>query len=212
MDEVLALSQLDFAAIFIGVIIILVAIKFVVTLFEWFVNKLGLETKWMRQKRESEEMAKRDHELLIKTTENVNKLQEIHNSDTDKITLFMDKMEKQMSQFADNRIHDREQSREIQKELNDHIKTIADASAANKAQIDNLMIADREILANKINDKYKYYLSIKGIPEDEYDEFIKLHDAYKGCGGNSTGDAKFEYCINHLDVIPVETKLVLKHD
>lgn len=37
---------------------------------------------------------------------------------------------------------------------------------------------------------------------------ISLHDAYKGVGGNHSGDAKFEYCINHLPVIPIETKLV----
>ena len=69
----------------------------------------------------------------------------------------------------------------------------------------------KEMLAEKINEKYKYYISIEGIPEDEYDEFISMHKAYNGLGGNSHGDAKFEYCIEHLSVIPVETKLVIKH-
>ncbi|MCI8356689.1 MAG: hypothetical protein HFI51_00870 [Lachnospiraceae bacterium] len=71
------------------------------------------------------------------------------------------------------------------------------------------MIAQREILADKINDKYKFYISINGIPEDEVDEFTNLHQAYKGVGGNHSGDAKYEYCMNHLPVIPVETKLVM---
>ena len=28
--------------------------------------------------------------------------------------------------------------------------------------------------------------------------------------GQSSGDAKYEYCMNHLSVIPVETKLIIK--
>ena len=77
----------------------------------------------------------------------------------------------------------------------------------------DLAIKYKEELQNKMldtwfNEKYKYYLSIGGVPEDERDEFISLHDAYKGVGGNHNGDAKFEYCINHLPIIPVETKLV----
>ena len=63
--------------------------------------------------------------------------------------------------------------------------------------------------ADKINEKYKCYISIKGIPEDEVDEFTNLHTAYKGVGGNHSGDAKYEYCMNHLEVIPVKTKLLM---
>ena len=79
-------------------------------------------------------------------------------------------------------------------------------------QIESIIVAQKELLAEKINEKYKYYLSIKGIPEDEYDEFVSMHNAYNGVGGNHHGDAKFEYCINHLQVIPVETKLIFKDE
>ena len=72
------------------------------------------------------------------------------------------------------------------------------------AQIAHLMTAQREILADRINEKYKYYLSINGIPEDEVEEFTSLHTAYKGVGGNHSGDAKYEYCIRHLALIPAE--------
>ena len=74
------------------------------------------------------------------------------------------------------------------------------------------MLAQREVLADKINQKYKYYISIKGIPEDEVDEFTNLHAAYKGCGGNHSGDAKYAYCMNHLPVIPVTTQLLLDQE
>lgn len=70
------------------------------------------------------------------------------------------------------------------------------------AQIAQLMTAQREILEDKINEKYKYYLSLNGIPEDEVEEFTSLHTAYKGVGGNHSGDAKYEYCMKHLAHIP----------
>ena len=116
----------------------------------------------------------------------------------------------EIKQFAENRLRDREQSLKIQKELTESIRNIAESNSTKDKQIGDLMAAQREVLADKINEKYKYYISIKGIPEDEVDEFTNLHTAYKGVGGNHNGDAKFEYCINHLHVIPVETKLVMK--
>ena len=73
-----------------------------------------------------------------------------------------------------------------------------------------MVLANKEMLAEKINEKYKYYISIEGIPEDEYDEFVSLHKAYNGVGGNHHGDAKFEYCKEHLPVIPVEKRLKYK--
>ena len=88
----------------------------------------------------------------------------------------------------------------LQEQYNRDIRT---SNTCTDMQINNLMAAQREILADKINDKYKYYISIKGIPEDEVDEFTNLHTAYKGVGGNHSGDAKYEYCVNHLHVIPV---------
>lgn len=61
----------------------------------------------------------------------------------------------------------------------------------------------REDLADKINDRYKRYFSLGYIPTDEFDEFIQIHDAYKGIGGNHSGDAKFEKCIKSLKVMEV---------
>lgn len=66
--------------------------------------------------------------------------------------------------------------------------------------IGSIMVAVKEISADRINEKYKYYLHIKCIPEDEFDEFCNLHNAYKGVGGNSTIDAKFDKAIEELPV------------
>lgn len=223
MNEIIELTNVDFSSIFISVFIILVGVKAIVSLFEWVINKLGLETKWMRRKRE-------EHELLVQTSQNLSDLQNQHNHDVEEsnthdenikeeLCIFMkeikssvEKTQSEIKQFTENRVNHRKQSLEIQKELKDSIKSIVTYNSSKDRQIDNLMAAQREVLADKINEKYKYYISIKGIPEDEVDEFTNLHTAYKGVGGNHSGDAKYEYCMNHLQVIPVKTKLIMNDD
>lgn len=223
MNDIQNLTQIDFIYILVSVFIILIGVKAIISLFEWFINKLGLETKWMRKKRE-------EHELLMQTSQNLAMLQKQHEKDVVDSNNHDENIKKQVSdfiveiksvvsetqdeikQFANNRINDRKQSLEIQRELTDSIKNIVGHNINTDKQIDSMTIAQREILADKINEKYKYYISIQGIPEDEVDEFTNLHSAYKGVGGNHSGDAKFEYCMNHLPVIPVKTKLVIKND
>lgn len=223
MDAIQELTQINFVYVFISVFVILIGIKAIVSLFEWVIDKLGLETKWMRKRRE-------ERELLLQTSQNLTTLQEKHEHDVNdsnthdeeikrKLSVFMDEIKTSMSetqneikQFANNRISDRQQSLAIQKELTDSIKNIVEYNSNTDKQMDNLMVAQREILADKINEKYKYYISIEGIPEDEVDEFTNLHTAYKGVGGNHNGDAKYEYCMNHLRVIPVKTKLIMKNE
>lgn len=217
MEELKQLAQIDWWGIFIAVILALVCVKFIWSLFDWlFVEKLGIETKKMRQRRTEQEELKATTELAKTTAKNLAKLQEKHCKDEDEFRNNLNNyieesrrdrkaLHDEMTKFADNRISDRQQSLQIQKELKDSI-------SARDVQIQSLVIANKEMLAEKINEKYKYYISIKGIPEDEYDEFVALHKAYNGVGGNHHGDAKFEYCMEHLSIIPVKTKLVYKEE
>lgn len=215
MEQLKALQQINPWIIIGTLITILLFWSFIQELLEKTLGKLirkfgiKFETQGMRQRRE-------DHELLIKVSENLVKLQERHESDEkefrNNLNNYMAESRKdrkalhdEMKQYSTNRVNDRQQSLQIQKELKDSI-------SSRDVQIESLVIANKELLAEKINEKYKYYLSIQGIPADEYDEFVNLHTAYKGCGGNSLGDAKFEYCMEHLQIIPVETKLVIKHE
>ena len=217
MGELKQLAQINWWDIFIVVILALVCVKFVWSLFDWlFVEKLGIETKKMRQTRLEREELHATTELAKTTAKNLAKLQERHCKDEDEfrnnLNNYMEESRKdrkalhdEMTKFANNRINDRQQSLQIQKELKDSI-------SVRDTQIQSLVIANKEMLAEKINEKYKYYISINGIPEDEYDEFVALHKAYNGVGGNHHGDAKFEYCMEHLPIIPVKTKLVYKED
>ena len=217
MDELNQLAQIDWWYIFIVVILVLVCVKFAWSLFDWlFVEKLGIETKKMRQRRLERDELKATTELAKTTAKNLDKLQERHCKDEEEfrnnLNNYMEEsrqdrkaLHNEMTNYSNNRINDRKQSLQIQKELKESI-------AARDIQINALVTANKEMLAEKINEKYKYYISIQGIPEDEYDEFVSMHKAYNGVGGNHHGDAKFQYCIEHLPIIPVETKLVYKEE
>ena len=117
-----------------------------------------------------------------------------------------EKMAQMVSQHEKD-IKDLKNLTESMEKLADAIGRIEEFNSVKEKQLDNLIESQKEILAEKINEKYKYYLSIDGIPEDEYDEFVSLHEAYKSTGGNHHGDAKFNYCIKRLKVIPVITEL-----
>lgn len=210
------LPQINWWYVLIALVIALAAIKAVWSLFDWLIfGKFGIETRKMKQRRLESEQLKATTELAKQTATNLEKLRQTHIKDEtefrNNLNNYMKEsredrkaLHEEMKVYSNNRINDRKQSLEIQKELNDSI-------AARDVQIGSLIVAEKELLAEKINEKYKYYISIEGIPEDEYDEFVSLHAAYKGVGGNSHGDAKFEYCMEHLPILPVNTKLVIKH-
>ena len=215
MDNVGQIPQIDWWYVFFSMCLLLVCIKLIWSLFDWlFVEKLGIETRKMKQRRQESEQLKATAELAKATAENLDKLQKRHCKDEEEfrnnLNNYMEEsrqdrkaLHDEMTTYSNNRISDRKQSLEIQKELNESI-------AIRDAQISSLVIANKEMLAEKINEKYKHYIAINGIPEDEYDEFVSLHDAYNGVGGNHNGDAKFQYCIDHLPILPVETKLKIK--
>lgn len=217
MDNVEQLATIDWWYVFLAIILGLICVKFIWSLFDWlFVEKLGIKTKKMRQREQESAQLKTTTELARTTAENLDKLQQRHCKDEEEFRNNLNNYMKEsredrkalhdeMTKFTNNRLDDRKQSMAIQKELKDSI-------AEKDVRIEALVIANKEMLAEKINEKYKYYISINGIPEDEYDEFVSLHAAYKGVGGNSHGDAKFEYCMEHLPIIPVDTKLVIKHE
>lgn len=203
------LGQIDWWYVFVAVMILLLCIKLVWSLLDWLLfEKLGIETRKMKQHRE-------ERELLKATAEGLNALQKKHDKDEcelkECLTSFIDETRNALRIQDENNREHWETSKQIRKELADTIKELADDNQEKNKQINSLIVANKEMLAEKINEKYKYYISVGGIPEDEYDEFVSMHEAYNGVGGNSHGDAKFKYCIEHLSVIPVETKLIIEH-
>ena len=211
MDTYTQVLNIDFTQIFLGIVAILIFLVSFVSLIEKASVIIGKPFKWIKKKDD-------DHKLIMDAMATMKLMQETHAADKKEVNDKNDKLEKVLTdfmtevksdikKFTDNRIHDREQSFEIQKQLTDSIQAVVDKNHVRDNQITALIDANKEMLAEKINEKYKYYVEIDGIPADEYDEFVSLHKAYNGVGGNHHGDAKYEYCINHLKVIPVERNL-----
>lgn len=103
MNEIIELTKINFSYVLISVFFILIGIKAVVSIFEWAIDKLGLETKWMRQKWEG-------HNLLIQTSQNLIALQEKHVEDMKKSdahdTEMRNDIKKLTEMFVEKQIND----------------------------------------------------------------------------------------------------------
>lgn len=203
-NNILSIFEVDFIQVITGTVIIAVFIITVVELITKISVIFGKPVKWVKQNQD-------DHEKIKSANEELKSLENKHKDDINTIGNaledFIKEITNKIEQIGENRKNDRAQSLRIQQELTESIKAITDLTEQKTKQLDNVVMAQRELLAEKINEKYKYYISIGGIPEDEYDEFNNLHEAYNRAGGNHHGDAKFNYCIKQLPIIPVETKL-----
>ena len=220
MDAIEALKSLNWFEIFIGLVILVLAGQFLYkTFIEDILYKHGWESAKMRQRREDHELLKATTELAATTAKNLDKLQTRHNHDEEEfrnnLNNYMEEsrrdrkaLHEEMSRFSEARVHDREQSFKIQKELTDSIKTVADNQQVRNKQIEALMCGSKELLGDTIDQRYSKYIALDGIPENEVAEFEEIYNAYSGLNGNGTRKAKYFYVKDHLKVIPVETTLV----
>lgn len=216
MGDIQALAEINWFEWFVAGLLLLLGYKFVITLKDWFYNRYGIETKAMREKRE-------DHELILANTQAIKDLAKLHKKDAnvfnehddkmkEDLSVFMTEVKADIKRFTENRISDRAQSLEIQKELTDSIKTIVDSQKDRDEQIMALMCGSKELLGNTIDERYEKYINLNGVPQDEIDEFDSIYIAYKGLNGNSGRRTKYEYVKNHLPIIPVKTELLIKHN
>ena len=192
MNELKTLLELDFKYLLIGFVLILVVIKFVWTLLEWLiVEKLGIETKKQREVRANQKQLDDTTTLARQTAENLSKLEAQHKKDEkefrENLNKHMAESEKdrktlhaEMRQYSDNRIKDRAQSMQIQKELTTAMdklgkllldKQISDyrweiINVADK--ISNARIVSKECLKHAIS------------TYDKYEKIIKEHNLING--------------------------------
>lgn len=88
-------------------------------------------------------------------------------------------------------------NQEKKEELIDDIKEI-------KKELTLICEGLKMVLADGLNQKCKRYWHLSYIPEDEFDEFINEHNAYKALHGNSTIDEKYEKVMRGLKVLSEE--------
>lgn len=224
MDAIEYLKEVDPWLVFFVVISIVLAGKFIhKTFIEDIIQKYGWETEKMRKHREDHEKIDILMELTKKTAENLDKLQQRHTKDEEafrkSLNDYMEESRKdrkelhdEMSKFTSNRVSDRQQSLQTQKELSDSIKDLIDRQGNRDEQIVALMCGTKELLGSTIDELYEKYINLKGIPQNEVDEFDSIYSAYRGLNGNHGRQTKYEYVKNHLPVIPVKTELVMSHE
>lgn len=237
MDEVTAFIEIDWKIFLTSLAVILVSSVAILKKLDYIKKTLGIKTKrdeerelLLDTKNHLAELQNRHvldmESLKNRYNESISRSEQINQNIENKLNDFTEQIklsikqqqesfEEQMNTLGkhlrqerlNERTHDREQSFEIQQKLTESIKTIADGGKKRDEQIEAIMIGNRELLGTEIDRRFDRYIVLKGIPADELDEFISLHDAYKGCKGNHNRDAKYDYVIENFPVLPVESKL-----
>lgn len=195
VDELKQLAQIDWFYVVIAMVVLLICVKAIWSLFDWlFFEKLGIETRKMKQRKQESELLKTTAELAKTTAENLDKLQQRHINDErefrNNLDSYMEESRKdskalhnEVTKLADDRISDREQTLEIQRELRDSIKNLVDSQRDKDKKIDSLteMFVDKEIddMRYKILDFASSVSSGKKFNRESYDHILKTYDKYE---------------------------------
>lgn len=219
MDEMQTLLDLDLSTVALGIVGILVVLVLILSKLDFLKKFFGIKTK-----------SDIEHELLIKTSQNLTELQNQHLKDMDEfrkkqnenvaqsikhderirnelqdftseVRRAIEDLNAQMKEYTENRIHDRAQSFEIQRQL-------TEKSDQRDEKVAALMVGSMELLGDKIDQRFSRYVALGGIPESEVDEFNGLFAAYKGLGGNHKREEKYNYVREHMKIIPIEHKTI----
>lgn len=162
MNEIIALTKIDFYYVLISVFAILIGIKVIVSLLEWTIDKLGIETKWMRKRRE-------EHSLLIQTSQNLIALQEQREKDIER----SDKRDEEIASdiknltrmFVDKEIDD------MRWEINNFATNVSEGKRCNKDSFKHCI---------HVYEKYEKILEENGLENGEVEISMELiNDAYK---------------------------------
>lgn len=193
MDAIRPLIEIDYVKLITQLCLIIIGLNYFIPICKnLFCKILGIETKFQREKKEQKILLE---ETVEKVTELNNKFNKAANN-TD--NLFNDKMIDFYTPY-------KEQSIRIQKDLKESIEYLAKSDSTRSEQIESLMTGTKELLGDKIDQKYEKYIRLGGIPSDEVDEFNSVYDAYRGLMGNHNREKKYNYVTDNLPIIPVTT-------
>lgn len=162
MNEIIELTKIDFYYVLISVFAILIGIKVIVSLLEWIIDKLGIETKWMRKRRE-------EHSLLIQTSQNLIALQKQREKDIER----SDKRDEEIASdiknltrmFVDKEIDD------MRWEINNFATNVSEGKRCNKDSFKHCI---------HVYEKYEKILEENGLENGEVEISMELiNDTYK---------------------------------
>ena len=173
MGDITALAQLDFAYIFISVLTALAGIKAAVTLVEWAVDRMGIETRSMRRKRE-------DHELLVRTADRLSELYVRHNELVDR---------------------DLEQVADVRREIGDLSEKVGDISDTLKAMKRKNEETKLRELKDTLVRYYNRYRAEGRWTSLESDAFWDLYQDYDARGGDGFIHTVVEPAMRELEIV-----------
>lgn len=204
MDAIRELLEFDFVTWILGAFIVMSGVTAAVNIIGKFSEIVGRPFKWWSARN-------KDHDSLAQTISALAALQALHEKDAaenrerdeelqKQVTALMKEVreytattKQDLNRFAENRMHDRQQSLEIQKGLT--------------GSIDSLMTGVRELLGHEIDQCYERYVNLGGVPESEAAEFDSICEAYRELRGNHGREIKYGYVKKNLPILPVSTKL-----
>lgn len=229
MKELNELSQIDYKLLFysflIFIFVILPALILAWKSLNWLlIERLGLQTKWGRKRKE-------EHDLLISTAQALQDVSERSDKTDDEIKQclndFMNKSSvrygelrndlnnsiREMKQIVDKVYSDnlsyRNQSETIRSSMNEKIRSIVESNDDRDSLIKAIANGNKELLGDKIDQKFDKYVKLGGIPANEVDEFESMCQAYFSLNGNHNRKRKYNHVKNKMEIIPVKTNLIL---
>lgn len=162
MDAILNLNSIDLYTWFITGIAILLGAEAMWSPIEKLINRLGIETKWGRRKRE-------EHELLIQTSQNLAALQEKHTQDMAELNNVNQELsndiKKLTAMFVDKEIND------MRWEINNFATKVSEGKPCNKDSFQHCI---------HTYEKYEELLKENGLENGEVEISIQIiNEAYK---------------------------------
>ncbi len=162
MDAIRELAGIDFPSLFLSVFTVLIGIKACHSILEWVTGKLGLETKWMRKKRE-------DRELLLHTSKNLAALHEQHKKDMEASDRHDEELCREIKRltemFIDKEIDD------MRWEINNFATRVSEGRPCNKDSYTHCI---------RIYEKYEKLLEENGLENGEVEVSMELiNESYK---------------------------------
>lgn len=173
MNSITELTNIDFGAFFIVCFLIMSAVISIFTIVGKFSELIGKPVKWVRKNNE-------DHELLIKTAQNLNALQQKHEEDV-KQSVHHDKLIKEDLQIVSNKMD----------ALSQQITDMQD-------KIDETEMAK---LKDSIVSYYRKYKDIGEWSQLESDAFWDLFKRYEVHGGNGFIHSVVEPVMREIKIV-----------
>ena len=205
MSDIKALTEINFTTVLLGLFVILLGFNKIVDIIGSTAKNLGKPLRWLKT-RES------DHDLILANAESIKNLAELHKKDNEisnehddmireELSNFMTEVKSDIKQFTDNRVHDRSQSLQIQKELTNAQLSLTENVREISEKIDIMQKSTNERFAlseeknnkrvqaeikEKIAQLYRRHNLSKKITFMELEALEDLIETYENFGGKNS--------------------------